>query len=794
MMAHFFNCQADNRGAGAFALNAVETMEINRSVMMRSPPLTAAALAGFTSTLGQILMIRELLVLFYGNELSTGWIFAGWLMWTALGSGAGSRLADRFPPKPALLVIPLAGLALLLPASILLIRAGRSLWGVGAGEILPPLTMVGISFAATGPFCALSGFLFSLCWSVQARRPSKAQTSRPIGIYLGEALGAAGSGFLFYFLLLPRFPALACVWGVAVGLILLSVFFFIGRPAGTWPAVAVWLVAFTLATVGLGAWPGLERISRRWQWGPGVAAVRDTPYHNLAMIRDADLYTVFANGLWLFSAPDPQLAETAVHPVLLEHPAPETVLLVGGGAAGLAGEILKHPSVHRVDYVEPDPELVRMVRAHLPRTVYKALDDDRVHLFHEDPAAFIRAGDRRYDVILLNVGDPMNAEMNRFYTVEFYRDVRRRLAPDGIFSFSVSAAPDMVGPAQARFLGSVDGTLSAVFPQTLLFPGESARFLAAGEAAGFVADPGLLAERIRERRLDLHYLREFHLDDLLDPFRQNYFRAILSETAETAVGRRINRDFQPVCYFHSLTLWGVQLHAGFKDFFMAAAGIGKGWVWAGAAALAAMFVGFSAILKPRRGLWTGSAVFLAGGTAIVCQMTLLIGFQILAGYVYRQMALIISLFMAGLALGAALTPRLRKMGREAPHLLVWVQAGLCLYAFGLTWVLPGLHRWSGGPSAAGLGLVFALLSVLGGALAGGHFAMAMATLAGDRPAPASIGGGLYALDLAGSAVMAAVAALFLTPLYGPISALRIVAVPLAGSAASLWIALTGRGG
>lgn len=788
----------DREGVGAGVCRGqfpgLPRFDPNRRPATPPLPFLAVALAGFTGALGQILMVRELLVIFYGNELSTGWIFAAWLVWTALGSGAGSRIADRFPPKPALLVIPLAGLALLLPASILLIRAGRLLWGVGPGEILPPLTMVAISFAATGPFCALSGFLFSFCWSVQARSASTASPGRALGVYLGEALGAAASGILFYFLLLPHFPALGCALGAAAFVLLCSAALFRNAGSGGRMALGVWFAAIATIAGGIFTLPEVESASRRWQWGPDVVAVRDTPYHNLAMVKDADLYTVFANGLWLFSAPDPRLAETAVHPVMLEHPAPKTVLLAGGGAAGLAGEILKHSSVVRVDYVEPDPELVRMVRDHLPRQVHAALDDPRIRLFHQDPAVFIRAGSRRYDVILLNVGDPMNAEMNRFYTVEFYEAVRRRLAAGGIFSFSVSSTPDMVGPAQARFLGSVDATLKAVFPKTILFPGENARFLAGGEETVFVTDPGLLAERMGKRRLELRHLREFHVRDLLDPFRRDYFQSVMSEAAGTAEGPRINRDFRPVCYFYSLTLWGAQLHTGFKDVFLAASGLGRGWVWAGAAALAAGFIGLSLTFRTRRGFWVGSAVFLAGGTAIVCQMALLIGFQILAGYVYRQMALIISLFMAGLALGAALIPRLRKTGRPPGSLLVWVQMGLCLYALLLTATLAGLHGWPGNLSAAGLGAVFSLLSVLGGILAGGHFAMALESLAGDGAAPASIGGGLYALDLGGSAVIAALAAFFLMPLYGPLSALRIVVFLLAGNAASLWIALNGRGG
>jgi spermidine synthase len=398
---------------------------------------------------------------------------------------------------------------------------------------------------------------------------------------------------------------------------------------------------------------------------------------------------------------------------------------------------------------------------------------------------------RRYDVVLLNVGDPMNAEMNRFYTVEFYREVLSRLAGGGIFSFSVSAAPDMVGPAQARFLRSVDATLKAAFPGTLLLPGERARFLAGGEETHFITDPDRLMTRLRERRLNLAYLREFYLFDLLDPFRRDYFEAILSEG--TAAGR-INRDFRPVCYFNSIVLWGSQLNTGFKTLFLGLSEIGGGWLWAGAAALAAGMMGLSRVRRRRPGLWVGSAVFLAGGAVILSQMVLLVGFQILAGYVYRQMALIISLFMAGLALGAVLASRFPRLRMGPVSRLAGIQGMLCLYALILIGSLMILHRWPGGVPAFLTGMVFSLLSLLGGMLGGGHFAMALASLSDDGSAPAAVAGGLYALDLGGSALIAAVAALFLMPLYGPISALLIVFSLLAANAVSLWIALTGRGG
>ncbi|MCK7514639.1 MAG: hypothetical protein MZV70_68685 [Desulfobacterales bacterium] len=86
-----------------------------------------------------------------------------------------------------------------------------------------------------------------------------------------------------------------------------------------------------------------------------------------------------------------------------------------------------------MDYVEPDPELIVLAK-HFPGRSTTALTDPRVRVIHEDAGSFLKRAGRLYDVILLNVGEPMNVELNRFYTVEFFRTVKTRLAPDGSFS------------------------------------------------------------------------------------------------------------------------------------------------------------------------------------------------------------------------------------------------------------------------------------------------------------------------------------------------------------------------
>ena len=52
------------------------------------------ALIGFTSVIAQVVLMRELMVAFYGNEISLGLVLACWLLWTALCSGVFGRICS----------------------------------------------------------------------------------------------------------------------------------------------------------------------------------------------------------------------------------------------------------------------------------------------------------------------------------------------------------------------------------------------------------------------------------------------------------------------------------------------------------------------------------------------------------------------------------------------------------------------------------------------------------------------------------------------------------------------------
>ena len=63
--------------------------------------LFAILIVGFSGLIAQVVLLRELLVSFYGNELTVGVILANWVILEALGAFVFGRFVDRTNKKLA---------------------------------------------------------------------------------------------------------------------------------------------------------------------------------------------------------------------------------------------------------------------------------------------------------------------------------------------------------------------------------------------------------------------------------------------------------------------------------------------------------------------------------------------------------------------------------------------------------------------------------------------------------------------------------------------------------------------
>ena len=125
--------------------------------------------------------------------------------------------------------------------------------------------------------------------------------------------------------------------------------------------------------------------------------------------------------------------ETLVHPALLLHPDPQEVFIGGGGEGGTLRETLRHRSVTGVTMVDLDPQVVALCREHLPQHHQGAFDDPRARLVHADARAYLANSASQYDVMIMDLVDPLEGgPAYLLYTREYYDIARARLKPGGI--------------------------------------------------------------------------------------------------------------------------------------------------------------------------------------------------------------------------------------------------------------------------------------------------------------------------------------------------------------------------
>ena len=749
----------------------------------------ALFLVGFAAIVGQILLIRELLVVFYGNELSTAIILASWLIWTSLGSATLGRISDAIPNKQRVFALIQLLLSLLLPMSILAVRLSKIIWSIPVGEIVDLGRMMSISFAILAPFCFLSGFLFALGCSLYSE--TTGARGRSVGVvYLLEAIGSGVGGIAFIVIFVHSLNHLQASLVVSVLLVLSSMFLSLhalenkGRRVWVWVSGSV-LIGFLMILALQGEkW---EMMSRGWGWkGYRLIASEDTPYGNLTAVSAEGQMSFYENGLWMFTYPDLLTAEESVHFALLEHPEPHRILLIGGGISSSLAQVLKHPSVSWVDYVELDPRVIEMGRRMLPREAVKALDDSRVHLIHTDGRKYIKTTESLYDVVIVNLPDPMTAQLNRFYTVDFFQEVRRITIPGGIFSLSITSSENIIGVTLAQLLNSLYRSMAVAYQDILVLPGATAHFFGSMEAGTLVSDPQVLVSRIRQRNLGLKYVRDYYLLFNLSRDRLAYFQGIL----EAAEGTRINRDLTPSCYFYDIIHWSAQYTPRLKKIFLFIGRIQLRWYILMVAILTALFFGLARRKAQEKALKPTLlyACFVTGYSEMTLNVLLILVFQILYGYVYYKIAILITAYMIGLILGTwHITPFVERT-RKPLRILMSIQGGLAIYAIALLGIIilfhnaPPLSRTS---SIMEVG--FPLLTLVAGYLGGLHFPLANGIYLAGGKEVGKVASLVYGMDLVGSSVGALSAGIIFLPVLGItdtlylITAFNLLAVGLLGS-------------
>jgi spermidine synthase len=708
--------------------------------------------------IGQIIILREFIVVFYGNELSLGVILATWLFWVAFGSAVLGRITDRLGSKQKLLSYSQILLSFILPLNILLIRNIKSFMGISPGEIVGLAPIFMSSFLSLFLACSLLGFTFTLISKLAAERsvmPSKAITL----IYLLEGLGASIGGLLYSFFLVKSFSPvqnalIAGSFSMATSALFSKNLFHL-----------IYLVI--ILTPFIFNWPGfVDTLSRRIQYAPfKMIESSDSIYGNITVTKTGKEFSFYENGVLLFTSGDLATSEESVHYAMLEHPAPKKILLIGGGVGGSAEQILKH-HVEKIDYVEFDPLIVSLAGKYLP-----PLKDERVNIIHGDGRFFVKqlSLNNTYDIIILDLPDPHTAMMNRFYSLEFFREIKKILAQGGVFSFSLSSSENYINPENALYLGCIYHTLEKVFSEIKIFPGNNVIFLAADKKNALTYDTNILIKRLRDRKLNLKFVREYYMPFKLNPLRIKYVESVIKESG----AKKINLDFRPIGYFYNMLLWLTLFKSG--KGFLAYLGIINIYFFIGLNVL--LFAAFLLAKKISKASFKMPVVLSVGTTGlseIAFQLVVILAFQSIYGYLYYKIGFILTFFMIGLVAGSAVINRQLERIRDERSLYIKTQMVICIYPL----ILPLMLGLASKTSAANQSfeMIFAFLPMIAGFLGGFQFPLANKICLKTAKNAGRTTGLLYGVDLFGACIGGLLIGLFFIPVLGIIQTCVLLSV------------------
>lgn len=761
---------------------------------MDLPLHLALVLMGFSFIITQVVVIRELLVVFMGNELSIAIILANWLLWGALGSYLAGRKAEDFRCRREAFALGQGLQALFFPITILVIRLLREIMGLSPGEGASLGQIFSLTFPLLAPLGTAAGAMFSLGCALYERPQGKMGFSAG-RVYLIEAIGAVLGGGTYTFFLIPGFHSFQIAYILGAAACLSGALLMLGqkrRPGWMSRILAGSLIVLLASHLLLLVVPktlDLESLSLKRQWpGFSLLEVAWSPYGNIAVSQRQEQLTIFSNGLPVLTAPIPDIAqiEELVHFPMLFHHAPEKILVIGGGLGGVLSEVLKHP-VREIHHVEPDPLMIDLIRRNATPLTRSEIENPKVRHQAMDGRFFIKKATADFDLVLMNLPGPFTLQLNRFYTAEFFQEVSRILRPRGILAFSLPGAEAYLSK-EARDLNlSLLESLKAVFPSVWLIPGNFNLILASVAADEGAPSAARFIKRLEEKGIPTQFLTGFHIERKMDPAR----KAWMEESFGRWKRAKANLDSQPSGLYYGLAYWNAEFHPAFQKFWgwldrvpvsallfvcflLIGAGVGLSWKWAGKA-VKAILVGVMAT---------------TGFFGMAMSIVVIFSFQTLYGHIYQWIGILIAAFMAGLAWGSWwMTRRNMAPGNLWPTLRGVELAMVFLTALGTALLLGFYFFPMGLHGVFFMPVVFLIWSGLAGFLVGFEFPLANALWAQKGEGVVKGAGTLYGADLMGAWSGSLVVGVILMPVFGLWPTLGILLLLKGGS--WLWVRLQG---
>lgn len=656
-------------------------------------------LLGFITGAAQVVFLREILNLSGGYEIAAGAVFACWIILSALGAkmaGSGEN------PNSLILsaILPLGSIVSMLIYMILskiLVEEGVTP-GIIYTLIITSLSLI--------PFCFLSGYLFvRLSYTL-----SKETSVLPGNSFAVETTGSMIAGILITLLtgnLLGNFQIF-----MAAVIVYYTIFLLVWKFRFYKLLTALALVCMVMLII----FNPDTHIRNILLGSVTVIKSSDSKYGNIAISEYEGEKSVFYNHRLIDYEQDTRQKEENIHYAMVQHARPENILIISGGIDKHVQEALKYRSVKTITYLERDPELIACTQ---DTTI--EYTEAEILIENTDAFSYINKSSKKYDVIISLLSEPDNLVTNRFYTIEYFLDIRKILSDDGVFMLKAGSSSSYISEEESGFLSTIYNSLNDVFKYILPVKGESIFMLASDHKLDTS-----IPELISARGIDNIYVNRYYLDNEIIRFNSDQVLMVIDSSLQK------NRLDKPRAVFYN------QKHHLEKT--------GRQRLTILFVICLILFVPFITGSNNARTMYS-SSLNLAG-----TEILALILIQSTAGNFYQLAGLLIAVVMGGLAIGSSSDLKIRDKFVNLSSVLLFMLA--LLFAVISQWVL----ELRNGSVQVFIVLVIVLIPAM---ITGFYYRRKTETVNNSR-----VISGIYFADLSGAALGFMVIAGILVPMYG----------------------------
>jgi spermidine synthase len=728
---------------------------------------------GISGTTAQIILLRELLISFFGNELTLGIILANWLILEAIGSFIIGKSVEKIEKKKEVYVLWQLIFSLALPFAIYLSRIFKNLLLVTPGEGLGFVPIFYSSFLILLPVSVPHGALFTYGCKIYAQNFREEASS--IGkVYVLETIGSIIGGLGVTFLLIQYLNSFEIAFWISLMNASVSVLLLwphskpLKHPARTFLWILSGLLCFVFAYSLLPQTSSaIHRSSVRSQWKElDVIHNENSIYGNITVTKRGEQYTFFTDGVPSITTPIPDIGsiEDFVHFPMLTHEKAESILILGGGAGGIIREILKYPVTH-VDYVELDPLLLKLIQKFPTPLTEAELSDPRVKIHYTDGRFFVQRARDRFDLIFIGLSAPQELQTNRLFSSEFFSTAKRKMNPDGIIVLTLPGSFTYISPELRDLNACIIETLRSIYRTVRIIPGDTNLYLASDSEKLEQVTPEELMKRLDERKIKTRLMTRSYIGYRLHERWLKWF-------LKSMEGKQVppNSDFRPLGVFFYLSYW----NALFSPYLTIVFQWFEGWSLPFTLGLTAAFTLLLSIIfikRPEISRYSlPYAIFTSGFADMMLDLAILFTFQTLYGYLYYQIGLLITVFMVGIAFSSYLiTQRLERIRKDA-SLFLGTELMIIGFSLALPFVLSIPSHVLEKPAVYILLYVtFLTMSFLCGVLVGLQFPLATKIHLRSSSKEETLGqtaGLLYAADLFGGFFGGLFGGVLLLPILG----------------------------